>query len=628
MKKILLLIIISFSGLARYDVILNVCGSAQGNGYNWASTLSWLSTSLLNAYEEARALEARGMRVGIRASCFSGASSGSGVATVYDAVLSNSNLADDYQDGYGHFTRRAPDRILSPDEALRASKTLRYIALGADFDTLFTASTIARISIQNLGNIARVGRDNIWGEQMSGRTVAVDFATYILFGRFVPWDVINEELTMGEGILAEFQFRDFSSPDVVRALSAMGRVTDLLDISEEVFNSLSEQDLKKLRELFQTVSAHIQTRLQDTNREIYDHFGDRRYVLRRMENPNPNAETFNSNPLQRVLAEKPGNGSMTLTLAMLFNSEDELNTARSTGAEFDFADLRTLVFMNEETANAILSSPEYQELVRTGDEFTKRFMIAVVDQKFYQLNPSIREPGLLNALYGRFDNKLGIKAIYDPQGVRRLSFELNSHLADRSAFVIGGFPYEEINSWITNLYHLQVPRLLAEEGVDVTDIRSISNLFGSTAQDTRRDSTFAARQLRSSLFNQGDENGIGFRNIDEWERWVAAWYESVVPYMNEHGVHIIRTKMDWDIRPTPAALFGLSRVLVSKGHNATIDGIEASRSTTSFSRAMFMRSTAINRAFDPELSGPPIGRLRSCINSIKHTVTELTGFFR
>ncbi|WP_424932437.1 hypothetical protein [Amaricoccus macauensis] len=100
------------------------CVVMQGNGYNWASTLGWLSGQVEIAAARASAWEAAhpGSRAGIDLRCATGSSSGGPAAAVLDALLENPTLVD------------RNDDWLTPEEAQGVSRALMFLALSTNFD--------------------------------------------------------------------------------------------------------------------------------------------------------------------------------------------------------------------------------------------------------------------------------------------------------------------------------------------------------------------------------------------------------------------------------------------------------------------------------------------------------------
>lgn len=120
----------------RADKVFVQCAVVQGNGYNWAATLGWLSGQVEIAAVRAAAFEAAhpGRRAAIDVGCLTGSSSGGVVAVVLDRLLTNRAVA-----GGGR------DDLLTVPEAREVSKALMFIALSTNFDGEFGRLAMAGI---------------------------------------------------------------------------------------------------------------------------------------------------------------------------------------------------------------------------------------------------------------------------------------------------------------------------------------------------------------------------------------------------------------------------------------------------------------------------------------------------
>ena len=592
----------------RFHTIINFCGTTQGNGYNWASTLSWLSTELLSVYQDALEIQRQnpGAKVGISANCFIGGSSGSGVTAVYDSLLSNPNIADQTI-GDVLIGRADPNRILSPEEIYRMSKSLRYIALGADLSFLFKVFTIRRVLGNNRNNLLTFGNgiDNVWGEQMGGKSVVVDFATYVHFAQYAPWGLINEDLKPGEGILRDFPITKFRNASVRAAFSRVRKMHDLIDLPEELArlenpNNPSRSlrnDLKTLGDAFEKISMSIRDEIHRTNNALYWRQGDMDYLFRRERGATPPLDnSIGRNPLQIVMEASPGNGIATISLGVPFENMEELEAAVGNKG-FNYDDMKAYVFMSKETAEELLASSEYRRLVTEGDPAIQKFVIAVVDQKFAQVNPSVREPGLLDELAGDFTgNELRIQSVFDPTAPNAKNMQLQTPGkagVKKSVFIIGGFPYEDLSSIPMGI--LQREKISKLEA-HADNIVSRHVTFGVPITEENRTSTFAAKKVMSRLFNITENQSVAEGNFRKWEEWVASFEQRFRPAMEADGITIRRTKYNWNERKLPAALARISRVLVAKSHNATLEAME-NTPTRSGPRTSELPSS---RAFNPD----------------------------
>jgi hypothetical protein len=137
---------------AQVDRIFVQCVVMQGNGYNWAATLGWLSGQVELAVTRAGAWEARnpGLRAGIDLRCATGSSSGAPVAAVLDALLANPSLTT------------PGDPWQTVEEARDVARALMFLALSTNFDgeyrRLIASGVGAWLGLLDRGSNALNGR--------------------------------------------------------------------------------------------------------------------------------------------------------------------------------------------------------------------------------------------------------------------------------------------------------------------------------------------------------------------------------------------------------------------------------------------------------------------------------------
>ena len=107
-----------------FDVVFAECFAPQGNGGNWAATLSWVSEQINVRVQEAISLSQQGKRVGLYLGCMTGGSSGSVTTAVLSSILSNKNI----------LPAKSAQDILSPEEATLSAKAPRYVAFSVDLN--------------------------------------------------------------------------------------------------------------------------------------------------------------------------------------------------------------------------------------------------------------------------------------------------------------------------------------------------------------------------------------------------------------------------------------------------------------------------------------------------------------
>lgn len=111
----------------KVDRVFVQCSVVQGNGYNWAATLGWLSSQVDLVAERATtfALANPGATVAIDLACMTGSSSGGAATSLFDHLLANPRLVG---------TPPGSERqLLSVAQARDLSAALMFLALSADF---------------------------------------------------------------------------------------------------------------------------------------------------------------------------------------------------------------------------------------------------------------------------------------------------------------------------------------------------------------------------------------------------------------------------------------------------------------------------------------------------------------
>lgn len=620
--KYLIFFLFSFNLHARYHTIIQVCGTTQGNGYNWSSTISWLATSLLDAKERALEIEKKnpGAQVGIVANCFAGASSGSGVTGLYDAVLTNSNLS---REEFSRLTNDPlpGDRIMTADEVDKIAKTLRFVAIGSDFTRIHQVWTVVRTVGRNVVNrIPFIGRGyrGMWKEQLTAQVALADFATYTLFGQYVPWNIVDSEIKAGEGFLKDFGPENFETEEVKRIVANYSKVHQLFEMPNiDQMSEALERDLEKLEEMFWAVSRHTRSELHKVNQAIYFEQGHRGYLHRRDRGAKPvtNSRAV-QNPLQRVMNLKPTRGFMTLTMGLPFDDMDKLNQAvKNRGFPYD--DMRAFVFMTRETADELLASEEYQKVMKEADVDLSKFIIAVVDEefgnRFTMVNSSIREPILLDELAGELSgDSIRVQAIYDPSKDPQKTFrlvELVGNQSNRSVFVLGGFPYEDISTWMSSFFQIDAWKKLFSQADRVVPLH---HLFGSyIGVGEERKNSFASKRVLSPLLNNGQEGSA--EHLVKWERWVNLLDEKLRPLMAGYGIPFTRTKYKWGPKSNiPAMISGRSAVLVANSHNNATQAMNRLRAEQG------LDPLPVREAYQPEFRNKPPGLISRCSTAIKN----------
>ena len=550
-----------------FDYVIAFGATTQGNGYNWAATLSWLAVKLADTVEQAKVIEQSGQKVGIKIINFSGGSSGSAVTMLFDAFLKNKRIISSRPE-------TTIDRILTIEDATKLSKSLTFTAMSFDFHWFYTASTFARgikrrvsyildkisDSIPIVPDLIGRGKMKLWSSRMSGRVVVADFAKFIHFASIVSWDQINEEIV--------WQSKEFKKlhPEIMQSKEAQDIVNSLTHfyslplVSSPV--DLPKQDLEKLRKITQAQSKAARRVLNKVTGKNFKKFKkNRRFYRLYTSKPKTTQKKEQSNPLRQVMSSPMGPGVMTITMAASYKSKKEMkNSVKKHG--LPYKNLRPYVFMSEETAEKLISSHEYQKLVKNKESFLDRYIFAVVDQKWAGINPSVREPGLLGELAGKLAGEdFRIRKVYDPRVDDDQSFQLINieDYEKKYMFVAGGFPYQEMTAIPSALYFINEVEKLNEK---YPRVKPIYHLFGHPLNKTSPTETFAGRCLQG-VFNESRSEEEFQTSMNDWNRWIKKWKSHIVNKLfPKYSILNIETLYNWSTGALPAALTGGSRILV------------------------------------------------------------------
>ncbi len=552
----------SLASIDSYDRIIAFGATTQGNGYNWAATVSWLGTKLADTVEQARLAENRGEEVAIKIVNFSGGSSGSGVTMLFDAFLSNGNIISSSP-------QALQERLLTIEDAHRLSRALIFAAMSFDFTWFFSASTFANNIKQNTLSILGMISDKLpltgksvktlWRARMSGKVVVADFAKYVNFAKEVNWENINEEIIWGTKEFKKLSPSFAKSEEAKLIIKSLTHFYSLPLIDKPV--QLPDTDLILLREITQAQSKAARRVLNNMTKAHFKKY-DKKSNLYRVYSAKPNSKRIKQkNPLKQTMSQSMGDGMITITMAQGFKTKKEMKSVINKHG-LVYKDLRPYLFMNESTAKKIINSHEYQSAILKGDTTLKRYIIAVIDQRWAGVNPSVREPGLLNQLYGKIaGTKFRIKKIFDPAAYNSEKFQLVDieNYNEKYLFVAGGFPFQEMIAIPSAFYFVQEVEKLQQRHPKV---RPTYYLFGHPKNKTAAQETFAGRALYGVFNKSGTEQEFQ-ESFKDWGTWSRSWTNKILNRLfPKYNILTIETLFNWSTGALPAALTGQSRVLV------------------------------------------------------------------
>lgn len=556
----------SLASINKYDQIIAFGATTQGNGYNWAATVSWLAVKLADTAQQAKLAERRGEKVAIKIINFSGGSSGSGVTMLFDAFLSNKNILSSSNEAVSK-------RLLSPQDAERLSKALMFSAMSFDFSWFFKASSFARLVKRNITSILDQisdimpiipdfiggGRRRLWKSKMTGKVVVADFAKFVNFAKKVTWEDVNEPIVWNTKEFKKFDLGSVDGADAKLIVKSLTHFYSLPLVDKPV--KLSEKDLEVLREITKAQSKaarRVLNRVSGSNFKKFDKNGK----LYRLYSAKPNTKKKKqSNPLKQTMAQPMSDGMMTITMAESFTNKKEMKSSIKKHG-LAYKRLRPYVFMNESTAKQLINSYEYQRLVSEKDPIVSRYIITVVNQKWAGINPSVREPELLGELAGKMSgDNFRIQKVFDPKSQHASSFELIpiKNYQKQYLFVAGGFPYEQMTAIPSALYFIQEVAKLQKHH---SKVFPTYHLYGHPLNREDPQASFAGRALHG-IFNESGSEQEFQDSMKDWALWIRSWRKKFVTNLFvKYNILSIDTIFNWSTGSLPAALSGQSRILV------------------------------------------------------------------
>lgn len=318
-----------------------VCLSASGNGYNWASTLTWAAEIVRDAANKV-ADDAR-----LNVSCVSGASSGSAFVATYGSLIQNKQLFD-----RPDFTPQS----ITKQEAEILVNSLLFMALAADY-----RHDVASFYITLDGDPQP--DPPWWKAQFSLERVMLDFGTRVMLAQHI------------------------TQSDV-----------ELVDRLEEFveYNSLEElksvaRDLE-LREDYRRVTFGIWKQSQDILNRLYK---DAKYKRGDRQKDRDDFRDNPEHPVRKALAQKPADGVFSLTYAELAFTESSVDYKRMRQSPPTADVLVPFIFANETTAETIIESPFYQDRVKQNDPYVGQYVISVVPDYYTMIRHGVKEPDMM-----------------------------------------------------------------------------------------------------------------------------------------------------------------------------------------------------------------------------------------
>lgn len=549
-----------FNGTIMMD-----CFSVNGNGFNWAATLSFLSEALsVKAKQAEEKAKDTGKDVYIYPWCIIGGSSGSAVVGVYLNLLRNEELFHDdpvlqidaIPVGNGVVFNNS--RLFKPSQLRKLSDALRFITYTVDFTNDETAAFLPRY----LGSKIGLGSKNVlewWKENMNPFPAQVLFSVHALMARYVTkpeYDVPVKQMLEESGVTGWIDWGNSelsklesisSSMNMTKGHSVMESPTDKNDTDYE-----SKKKIKKAQYWWAKKVGHR------VNQRLYSQAGKGAAYRLRLVAPDIDQDT----PLNTMLKEKLHDGFATMAMGVLFDTEAAMLQNKHITPVY--ADARPIIACNSNTAQVILNDPSYREDVKNSSSFISRFVIIVVESYFEAYNFGVREPYTFRILAKTLD-EFGVKSMYDPlqdeNDNGRLTYKLvNSK--DVAVAVLGGYATGNMMALFQSYYISGLSQSMASNAPHATIMMRQTRFLKTTPP------SFALSVIDKLLC--GPEDGENYaankeKAREDWKAFEAAYDLNVPDMFEKLNVTAIadQVKVDWGVQGStlPPAAGGESYII-------------------------------------------------------------------
>ena len=529
---------------------VNLLGFAlQGNGGNYAATLSAIAESLDIHAERAIKLEnQQNIRIGFMFPSFVGASSGSLVVSLASSLVKNELL----------FTELHNNRIFMPIEVQTLARAFRYLAFVAD-ETLF----------ERLMFVTKSGLSMLRGR------VGIDQLSY-QFGRlFDPaehpnwW---NNSIARSEAVLYDFTKIIFLAQNLnkqmllervhavglTRKYRNLARKSGWYYVSDLPIHERGKENPEGAMQLAAKVAQHIRAKSEERVKEA---IMEQKYfpLLRHLINyDDPNRDS--QHPLKKAMINNElADGFVTATFVLWKEDLKESDVAKL--PNYLDQDLRPMVFANPQTAHKIKQHYNGNKF----DCHEKNALVAAISHIHGALLPSTKEPELLevHAGYANDSEKYSIKRIWDLENKKEFVIHADMSLSPWIG-TLGGFINAASMARLAALQLYIKGKELSDINYSGPEFRSHLLIVGKPRKKGLVD--FAQKKIEQ-LFSDGDP-GIAKRNIRAVEQHANYDIERTIDYQEKSKQSGIlssanRLGIYWDISGTiPAAQAGKSYQLV------------------------------------------------------------------
>lgn len=494
---------------ARFDKIYVQCAVSQGNGFNWASTLAWLSGVVRQAGFKAYQYELAnpGRRAGVDMSCYTGASSSGFVTALFDYLLSNPQMV-------GEQGKSLNRKILTSQQTFDIADALYFFSLSTDFH----GETFDLLSDRLLNRLFNRDQQShripfdYWKADGSSQAVFPVFlkrvyAAYLYNPSWIKGTNLDRVSTSAK----------------LRRLQQKYTLNDLVS-----FPSMgSRSEIAQSKSIEGRELSHLMKNLMYQARDK---------VSREMR----------GKTLQGIKTQ--ADDFCVTTFAI------EVQAPFSKRLPYD--PFRIIYMCSDKTIQKLTRSAVFKESLRKSDQMKDKIILASAPNWITALNLSGREPGILSELSGiPTQEPLNLSQLFEYKdgGFKKLT--------PRGPWLImGGFPDPRQQAWA-------VSALLEDRLVELKrlgfEVEGRLAIFGKTEDRQNPQSSFS-QQTMVQYFTDGSQDQVS-KVLNRFYSWQDEYCHALPRYSSPTAVDFYR--MDWNISSKPAALFDRSHILTAKGHN-------------------------------------------------------------
>ncbi|MGK7953420.1 MAG: hypothetical protein AB4368_32705 [Xenococcaceae cyanobacterium] len=480
-----------------------VCLSASGNGYNWASTLTWAAEMVRNATSKI-ADHAR-----LNVACVSGSSSGSAFVATYGSLLQNKQL----------FNRTDFNpQSMTKEEGEILANALLYMALAADF-----SPQVAKFYTSPDGNSQ--SNPQWWKSQFSQERVILDFGTRVMLAQHISQADVNQVEKLDRFV----RYR------TLEELETAAKDREIRKQYRQVTFDIWQQSQSILDRLYQ--DANFQRKERQKDRDDF------------RENP--------QHPVRQALTQQPADGILALTYAELAFTESTADYKKMRSQAPPVENLVPFVFANEATAKTIIRSPFYKAQVSQNDPYVGQYVICVVPDYYTMILQAVREPDLMPPGVYRLspfleetteDLAAGISHFYQPRAEKNWNSQpqfqlipstLSWRQEDKSLNARMGVAGGWIESYVSGQATLYL-------GSGYALKKSNSNLYFSTFSRQDAVSAFAQNVVKKYFAPQNSEEAIA--RIEQHRDHLPVSIERYQKYDDNHKISWQPIFVDYEVR--------------------------------------------------------------------------------